>query len=161
MRVSNVEHYVPIVCGTLIFSIGLLISLKPAITRPHFIIGAQKWIVLGPKAHMIPFQDYLRFIPAGWLINWVNLDISIQLGEESHPDTFRLYMWILQISKDAPPFEYIVPKDKRLTIGRQGTPEHPNNLTINSQDVTLIWMINLSAESMHLLWYKLVNTLLA
>lgn len=29
-------------------SIGLLMSLIPANTRPHFRVGAQKWMVLGP-----------------------------------------------------------------------------------------------------------------
>lgn len=29
-------------------SIGLLMSLIPAKTKPHFKVGAQKWMVLGP-----------------------------------------------------------------------------------------------------------------
>lgn len=35
-------------CAPLTLSTGLLMSVNPAITRPHFKVGAQKCTVLGP-----------------------------------------------------------------------------------------------------------------
>ena len=42
------ENDLPTLCATLSLSAGLLRSLKPAVTRAHFAIGAQKTTVFGP-----------------------------------------------------------------------------------------------------------------
>ena len=51
------EHawYAPTFCDTLSLSAGLERSFKPAATKHHFMIGAQKNTVLGP---VYPFDDH-------------------------------------------------------------------------------------------------------
>lgn len=39
-------------CVAETFSTGLVISLAPARTSPHFITGAQKWTVRGPVGEL-------------------------------------------------------------------------------------------------------------
>jgi len=43
------DNHIPRFCGTESFSAGLDRSLRPAATKHHFIRGAQKKTVLGPK----------------------------------------------------------------------------------------------------------------
>lgn len=57
---------------TLSFSTGLPISLTPAMTRHHFIKGAQKNTVFGP---------------AGWFMNEVNFDVD---ADAAAPDIFSV-----------------------------------------------------------------------
>jgi len=58
-------------CDTLSFSAGRFRSFNPAATRHHFIMGAQKKMVLGP---------------AGWFMNAVNLEAPT---DAAVPDILR------------------------------------------------------------------------
>jgi hypothetical protein len=56
-----IHCYVPRFCDILSLSAGRERSLIPAATRHHFIIGAQKNIVLGPSLFCQIEDDLLRF----------------------------------------------------------------------------------------------------
>lgn len=47
-QIHNKESYVPVFCDTESLSADRVKSFTPAATRAHFIIGAQKKMVLGP-----------------------------------------------------------------------------------------------------------------
>ena len=53
VTLSQNHHWpcLPVFCDTLSFSAGRLRSFNPAATKHHFIIGAQKKIVLGPGCY--------------------------------------------------------------------------------------------------------------